>query len=317
VLAAGESRRLSGVRVRLGEEAQETIWDCTLTPIPSSGADETAPMQFVVVSAVEVTQPVQALQQLEALDRLKDEFMSLASHELRTPLVPLRGYADLLKRLTRKQETVPGWDPRIGEYVGKFDQQIRYLNRLVDDLFDATRLQTGKFTLDTQRVDLVAVVAQAVEQGRMLADSPPIHFTPPEDAAPLMADMDPQRMMQVVLNLLQNAVKHAAESPAIEVRVRRLPAARRGGKPGAGGAGGQAEITVQDQGPGIPPEVRSSLFTRYYQGPPGASRQRAGLGLGLFIARQIVEQHGGSISLESTVGEGSTFTIRLPLAPAP
>jgi two-component system, chemotaxis family, CheB/CheR fusion protein len=316
VLAGGESRRLPGVGVRLGGEAQETVWDCTLTPIPSGGADDTAPIQFVVVSAVEVTQVVQALQQLEALDRLKDEFMSLASHELRTPLVPLRGYADLLKRVIRKQETAPGWDPRIGQYVGKFDQQIRYLNRLVDDLFDVTRLQTGKFTLDMQRVDLIQVVAQAVEQGRMLADTPPIHFTPPEDEAPLLADGDPQRIMQVVLNLLQNAVRHAAESPAIEVRVRRLPAGRRGGTQRAGGARGQAEITVQDQGPGIPPEVRSSLFTRYYQGPPGAAPQRTGLGLGLFIARQIVEQHGGSISLESTEGQGSTFTVRLPLAPA-
>ncbi len=318
VLAGGESRRLPGLRVRLGDEDQEAVWDCSLTPIPAGPPSLVPQVQFVVVSAVEVTQPTQALQQLAEVDRLKDEFMSLASHELRTPLVPLRGYADLLKRLIRKQETEPGWDPRIGDYVGKFDQQIRYLSRLVDDLFDATRLQTGKFTLDMQRVDLTEVVAQAVEQGRMLADTPPIHLTMPEDEAPLPANVDPQRLIQVVLNLLQNAVRHAAESPAIDVRVRRLPAGRRAGKHRAdGAAGGEAEITVHDQGPGISPEVSSSLFTRYYQGPRGATPGRAGLGLGLFIARQIVEQHGGSISLESTVGKGSTFTVRLPLAPAP
>ena len=96
------------------------------------------------------------------------------------------------------------------------------------------------------------------------------------------------------------------------MRVRRLPAGGRNRKQGAG----EAEIAVQDQGPGIPPDARDALFTPYYQAPRGVSFPRAGLGLGLFIARQIVEQHSGSISLESTVGEGSTFTVRLPLAPA-
>jgi signal transduction histidine kinase len=227
--------------------------------------------------------------------------------------VPLRGYADLLTRLIRKQANEPGWDPRIGEYAGKINQQTRYLNRLIDDLFDATRLRTGKFTLDKEQVDLVGVVAQAVEQGRMLASSPPIDFAPPENGAPLIADIDPQRITQVVLNLLQNAIKHAAESPTIEVRVHRLPAARRPRKQDADHAAPQAEITVRDQGPGIPPEVRSSLFTPYYQAPQG-DPHKAGLGLGLFIARQIVEQHGGTITLESTAGEGTTFTVRLPLA---
>jgi signal transduction histidine kinase len=314
VLAGAESRRLPGVHVRLGQE-DETVWDCSLTPIRFGAAEDETTAQFMVVSAVEITAPALALQQLEELDRLKDEFMALASHELRTPLVPLRGYADLLTRLIRKKANEPGWDPRIGEYVGKFDQQIRYLNRLIDDLFDATRLRTGKFTLNKQRVDLVEVVAQAVEQGRMLASSPPIDFATPEDGAPLIADIDPQRIAQVVLNLLQNAIKHAAESPTIEVRVHRLPAARRPRRQDADQAAPQAEITVRDQGPGIPPEVRSSLFTPYYQAPQGAPH-KAGLGLGLFIARQIVEQHGGTISLESTAGEGTNFTVRLPLAPA-
>ncbi|HZI73642.1 MAG TPA: PAS domain-containing protein, partial [Gemmatimonadales bacterium] len=104
VLAGAESRRLLGIRVRLGQEAQETVWDCSLIPIRFGTSDAEAPMQFMAVSAVEVTQPTRALQQLEEVDRLKDEFMSLASHELRTPLVPLRGYADLLTRLIRKQE---------------------------------------------------------------------------------------------------------------------------------------------------------------------------------------------------------------------
>jgi len=314
VLAGAESRRLLGVHVRLGQE-DETVWDCSLTPIRFGASEDETNVQFMVVSAVEITAPALALRQLEELDRLKDEFMSLASHELRTPLVPLRGYADLLTRLIREKASEPGWDPRIGEYVGKFDQQIRYLNRLIDDLFDTIRLRTGKFTLNKQRVDLVGVVAQAVEQGRMLASSPPIDFATPEDRAPLMADIDPQRIAQVVLNLLQNAIKHAAESPTIEVRARRVPAAGRTRRQGGNQAAPQAEITVRDQGPGILPEVRRSLFAPYYQGPQGAPH-KAGLGLGLFIARQIVEQHGGTLSLESTVGEGTIFTVCLPLAPA-
>jgi signal transduction histidine kinase len=120
----------------------------------------------------------------------------------------------------------------------------------------------------------------------------------------------------VILNLLQNAAKYAPASPIIEVRVGRLLATPRTRKQSADGGVEEAEFTVQDHGPGIPSDVRSSLFARYYQGPSGEAPRGAGLGLGLFIARQIVEQHGGSISLESTVGEGSTFTVRLPLAPA-
>jgi two-component system CheB/CheR fusion protein len=314
VMDAGALRRLPEVHVRFPHEEETTVWDCSLTPLRFGLGNDDTDEQFLVISVTEITQPVRALQQLKELDRLKDEFISQASHELRTPLVPLRGYADLLKRLIRKQETQPGWDPRIGEYAGKFDQQIRYLNRLIDDLFDATRLRTGKFTLNTQRVDLVGVVAQAVEQGHMLAAIPPIQLTTPGDGAPLMADADPQRIMQVILNLLQNAVKHAPESPVIEVGVRRLPAARRRRTQDAGGEVPAAEITVQDQGPGIPPEVRGSLFTPYYQAPHSAA-QKSGLGLGLFIARQIVEQHSGTIDVESTVGEGTTFIVRLPLAP--
>jgi two-component system CheB/CheR fusion protein len=316
VMEAGVLRRLPEAHVHFPHEEETTVWDCSLTPLRFGLGNNDTDEQFLVLAVTEITQPVRALQQLKDLDRLKDEFVSLASHELRTPLVPLHGYADLLKRLIRKQEIQPGWDPRIGEYVGKFDQQIRYLNRLIDDLFDVTRLQAGKFTLNKQRADLVAVLEQAVEQGRMLTPTQTIDLATPDDGAPLLVDVDSQRLTQVILNLLQNAAKYAPASPIIEVRVGRLPATPRPRKNGGDGGVEEAEITVQDHGPGIPSDVRSSLFARYYQGPSGEAPRGAGLGLGLFIARQIVEQHGGSISLESTVGEGSTFTVRLPLAPA-
>src|SRR5262249_61684369 len=102
-----------------------------------------------------ITEQVRTRQRMEELDRLKDEFFSLASHELRTPLVPLMGYSDALARIASDNENGSNWDPRIGEMIGKFRKQLRHLNRLTDDLLDVARLQTGKFSLERRPVNRI------------------------------------------------------------------------------------------------------------------------------------------------------------------
>ena len=130
-----------------------------------------------------------------------------------------------------------------------------------------------------------------------------------------MLSGDRGRLVQVVLNLLQNAITYASETERIDVRLSRVPAAEEQPAGGDGPAGaGWAQIEVQDYGSGIPPEDLPSLFTRFFQVARPDRPARGGLGLGLFISKQIVEQHGGTITVDSVVGQGSTFTVRLPLS---
>ncbi|HMA35649.1 MAG TPA: CheR family methyltransferase [Chloroflexia bacterium] len=242
-------------------------------------------------------------------EEMRNEFLALAGHELRTPLVPLRGYADMLSRLLASQQHDPHWEARLREYTARLDGQVRYVSRLVDDLFDIARLQNGKFVLSREPVDLVPLLKRAVEQAQLLSAQHTIHLDLAAAGDSLEVQADEGRLMQVLLNLLQNAIQYAPDSRRIDVRLRRVAAGRHGRTPGGHGA---AEIAVQDYGPGIPAAEQADLFTRFYQIPAGGSHERRGLGLGLYLARNIVEQHGGTIAVESSPGQGSTFLIRLP-----
>jgi len=319
VIESRTSRRLPEVHIKLGQDEKETVWDCSLTPIPFEEAGKDGKVHFVAISAVEITEQVHARQELERVDRLKDEFLSLASHELRTPLVPLKGYSDLLARMAAEKENEPGWDKRIGELVGKFRKQLDHLNRLIDDLLDVSRLESGKFSLSKKPVDLTKVLEQAKDEVSVLENHPPIRLSVAEMDQPMIMTGDEERLVQVVVNLLENAVRYAADSKQIDLRLSRV---REGGQPGAEKKAGkqkqppatdQAQIEVQDYGRGIPPEDLSSLFTRFYQVNRDDRPAKSGLGLGLFICRQIVEQHGGTVTVSSAIGQGSTFTVRLPL----
>jgi signal transduction histidine kinase len=168
---------------------------------------------------------------------------------------------------------------------------------LINELMDAARLQTGRMELKPEDLDLDALVARVVETAQVLTEEQTI--TLQADAGPLPARGDAARLEQVLLNLLTNALAYAADSGRIEVRLGRQAE--------------DAHIEVQDSGPGIPPEELPRIFTRYHRGSRSDQRREGGLGLGLFIAHQIVTAHGGRIEVASTVGEGTTFTVRLPL----
>lgn len=228
-----------------------------------------------------------------SLRRLQDDFMALASHELRTPLTAARSALQLIMRNANGEpdsQTLQRWS-------GVALRQVERLARLVSDLMDVGRLQTGRLNLQMQPVALGEVVTQAVEAVRLLAPKQPIEVSTPKE--PLTIAGDPVRIEQITTNLLINAVKYAPQSPQIKVRLRRK--------------GNQAEVQVEDAGPGIAAAKLPHLFTRYYQTEEGESGNQGGLGLGLFLTKELVTAHGGTVEVDSRVNEGTTFTVTFPL----
>lgn len=227
------------------------------------------------------------------LYQLQDEFLSLASHELRTPLTPLQGSLQLLLKELNNLEN----SDRARHYAERSLQQVRQIGRMVSDLLDVTRLQSGHYSLSLERLRLDETVAHTVEVMQPVNNGQTIHLEVSD--APLLVKGDAGRLQQVLMNLLNNALSHAPTSPHIDVRVRRV--------------GNEAEIQVQDYGKGIPEAELPHLFSRFYQSTRGGQRPGRGLGLGLFIAKQLIDAHDGRISVVSKEGQGTTFTIRLPL----
>ncbi len=227
---------------------------------------------------------------------LQDRFLAMASHELRTPLVPLTGYLDMLGKLLDA-----GADPRARRYASQARREVARLTSLVGNLVDVVRLQTGKLTLRQEPVDLRAVVTRAAEVARSLAGTIEIREAA---GAPVEVRGDAARLEQVVINLLVNAIKHASGTPRIDVGVRRDESGK-----------GDAVIVVEDYGAGIPAAELPHIFGSFYQVEHLERPARGGMGLGLFIAKEIVDAHGGAISVESEVGKGTRFTVRLPVDP--
>jgi two-component system CheB/CheR fusion protein len=307
VAETGAPSRQVEIRIKLGDS--ETIWNRTLTPIRFAGNDGAGKVSFILFSAVEITEQVRAREQLEELDFLKDQFFSLASHELRTPLVPLMGYSEALTRLLSKQPEAGKElerNQRMLQMVGKFRGQLKHLERLTDDLLDMSRLQSGKFSLQSQSVDLTQVAEMAIEEARLAAPTRTVRLEAPKKDQPLIVLGDEGRLLQAMNNLLNNAIVHAPLSDRIDLRLSRTNTDS--GPP-------QAQVEVRDYGPGIPPEDLKMVFNRFYQISEDR-RPRSGLGLGLYITKNIIEQHEGEITVQSKPGEGSAFIFRLPLIDA-
>ncbi len=229
-----------------------------------------------------------------SLHRMQNEFMALASHELRTPLTPLTATLQLLQRQLHDELV----DPQARNHVEVALRQTRRLTRLVDDLLDASRLQTGRLSLDTQPTSLNELVSQTVEMAQSLANGQRIVYAEPPET--ITANVDAGRIQQVLLNLLNNAIIYAPNSERIDVRLRRVD--------------GAAEMQVRDYGPGIAASEVPRLFSRFFQVARTDRPARRGLGLGLYITRQVVDAHGGTIAAQSTEGEGTAFTVHLPIS---
>jgi len=235
-----------------------------------------------------------ARQEAEAASQAKDEFLAVVSHELRTPLNTVRLWAGVLRNGPRDAQT-------IARAVDTIDRNAVLQARLIEDLLDVSRIVSGRLRLAVERVDLTGIIKPAIEAVRAAAHNKAILLTSALDpaAGPVLGDST--RLQQVVWNLLSNAVRFTPAGGRVTVGLKRL--------------GPEAELTVTDTGRGMAPGLLPRVFDRFRQGESGTMRSHGGLGLGLSIARQIVELHGGTIRADSPgEGRGATFTVCLPLA---
>lgn len=260
----------------------------------AQASDERAALaQRVAELEKAVAQERHARERAESANRAKDEFLSVVSHELRSPLNAILGWNRILS-IKRAQDTeVVSITPRI-------EQSARAQLKMVNDLLDFGRIGTGKLRLAPRPVKLAALASMAVEAARPAAEAKGLQLT--LEPGPMGAVVgDPDRLLQVIANLLSNATKFTARGDRIAVRLRE-PESR-------------VELHVIDTGQGITSELLPHIFDRFTQGDSSTTRRSSGLGLGLTLAREIVALHAGSITAESAgAGRGSTFKVSLPAA---
>jgi two-component system, OmpR family, phosphate regulon sensor histidine kinase PhoR len=242
-----------------------------------------------IVGAVLVIRDITALQEL---DRKKDEFLSVASHELRTPLTTIKGYTQLLAQTVN--DLLP---EERATYINAVLGEIERMMGLISELLDVSRIETNRLQIHPQSIRWSDFIRARVSAFQVQHPTRSISMS--VDAGDAIVVADPDRMRQVVDNLLSNALKYSAEGTDIDLEVQVV--------------GSDMLTSVSDHGIGIPKDEIPQLFERFHRARNVSSRYYGGLGLGLYIARAIIEAHGGSISVQSVEGQGSTFTMRLPV----
>jgi PAS domain S-box-containing protein len=236
----------------------------------------------------------QARRAAETATRVKDEFLATVSHELRTPLSAIVGWTAIL-RAGRLSED------RRDHALGTIERNARAQTQLIDDLLDVSRIISGKLRLDVERVDLAAVLRNAVDAVQPTADAKDIRLQTILDPEASAVSGDPDRLQQVIWNLLANALKFTPKGGTVRAQLRR--------------DGSEAEIVVEDTGQGIAADFLPYVFDRFRQAEAMPDRTKAGLGLGLAIVRHLVEQHGGTVTAHSDGRDrGASFVIRIPIA---
>lgn len=229
------------------------------------------------------------------LRQQKEEFISVASHELKTPVTSLNATLQLLTLLFDKQEYDIDMLRKLAHSAEKSTAKLTFLIR---DLLNLTKIEQGQLALNPTRFPVVDILGNCCGTVQLEGT---YQFSFERDHSAMVYG-DPQKVEQVLVNQVNNAIKYAPKSPVITIRVEQLPAAMK--------------ITVMDKGPGIAPEHVDQLFKRYFRVDDKKSRT-SGLGLGLYISAEIVRRHGGEIGVESKVGEGSAFWFTLPDAAPP
>jgi PAS domain S-box-containing protein len=239
----------------------------------------------------DITQQVKLLEELRVAVRSRDEFLSMASHELRTPVTTLQLQIQTLRRaLEKMKEAAP---TRVAQRMATLERQTNRIVMLVSELLDISRMRLGRFELKVEEVDLAELARGAVERLRGEAERARCALSLRVDAR-VTGWWDRMRLEQLITNLVTNALKFGEEKPVVV---------------SVGGDEDRAWIAVEDRGIGIAQQDQSRVFGRFERAVP--SENYGGLGLGLYIAREIVEAHGGTISLRSAPGAGSTFTVEL------
>lgn len=221
-----------------------------------------------------------------ALSRKKDEFIALASHELKTPLTSMSGFLQLLQKSEQGN--------RSRQFVDKALHQLEKLNMLVNDLFDVSKIQSGKLLLRLETFDLAVLLEDTVDS---LKQSAPNHVILLEADNPLLVNGDKLRLEQVLINLVNNAIKYSPDSPKIEIN--------------AINKGEEIVVSVKDYGMGISKDNQAYIFDQFYR-IRVQDHHIAGLGLGLYITKEIIDRHGGKIWIDSEPGKGATFSFSIP-----
>jgi PAS domain S-box-containing protein len=235
----------------------------------------------------------QALRQAEDANRLKDEFLATLSHELRTPLTSILGWARMLGGGRLDEDSTR-------RAIRTIERNAKAQSQLIEDILDVSRVITGKLRLEVQPVNLATVIESAINAVLPAADAKGIRLQRVLDTGASMISGDPARLQQIIWNLLSNAIKFTPKDGHVQVRLERVNS--------------HVEITINDNGQGISPDILPYIFERFRQADSSITRAHGGLGLGLAIVRHLVEMHGGTVRAESHGdGQGATFTIKLPL----
>ncbi len=303
VLREGRAVGLANHMALLSRDGRAIPIDDSAAPIrtPQGGAigavlvfrDITARRQAEREQALAFEREKAARRESEAIARSKDEFVTTLSHELRTPLNAIFGWVQLLRSGALD-------DAARAHALDVIDRNTRTQTRMVEDLLDISRIMTGNFRIEPRPVDLEAVIGAAVDAVRPALDAKGLHLVTHLDAAAGPVSGDPDRLQQVVWNLLTNAIKFTPRGGGVEIRLERH--------------GSQVEVEVSDTGRGIAADFLPHVFERFTQAEASSSRAQPGLGIGLALVRHLVELHGGTVGVSSDGdGLGTTFTIRLPV----
>lgn len=233
-------------------------------------------------------------EKLQHLDQVKDEFISMASHQLRTPLTSVKGYISMVLEgdagfVSRDQKKL------LEEAFASSERMVR----LISDFLNVSRLQTGKFMIEKRPNDLAKIITQEVEGLKVVAGSRKLKLQYRAPATFPLLELDEGKLRQVIMNFIDNAIYYSHEGGTIKVKLVKDE--------------GSAVFTVEDQGIGVPASEQKRLFGKFFRAENARQQRPDGTGVGLFLAKKVITEHGGSIVFSSTPGKGSTFGFRLPL----
>ena len=232
--------------------------------------------------------------QLQKLDESKDEFISMASHQLRTPLTSIKGYISMLMdgdagKVTNDQKHL------LEEAFISSERMVR----LIGDFLNVSRLQTGKFMVDKHPLSLAKIVAQEIEGLGPNANARGLQFIYNEPKNIPLMQLDENKIQQVIMNFSDNAIYYSKENSTIKIKLEIV--------------GDNVEFTVKDTGIGVPKDEQDQLFNKFFRATNARKQRPDGTGVGLFLAKKVIDAHDGQIIFHSTEGKGSTFGFRLPL----
>jgi PAS domain S-box-containing protein len=295
---SGEPRQVCEIRIRKADRtlrsmrAESTaVWDGENRRCLTAFIDITERKRAEEEREQLLAREQAARLEAETATRAKDRFLAMVSHELRTPLTPILGWVGMLREKRVK-------DDNIDSALECIERNAKMQAKLVGDLLDVTGSLRGKMSLSLQPVELSEIVNAAVDTVRPAADAKHINIRTQLGNDARMASGDPDRLQQVIWNLLTNAIKFTPGGGKIEVQLVRVAAS--------------VQVIVSDTGEGISADFLPHIFDPFSQAEDTRMRSQGGLGLGLAIVHHIVELHGGTIRVRSTEGRGTTFTIRLP-----